>query len=430
MRAACFRIKPILIILTTVFLLCSCGKADKAQGTEYVNEDIENEDTSSDENIKEEEQSNDKSYEELIGNMEIPVTAFCYISSFSESKAADVNDPGTFWRILCYYARMEMEKDKVTGDRGLVEKYYDAESGEMLVLSEESVRDAVNVMMPTVSEYPAFPDSTYVRYYKKDGDYYLPCVELDAILSRMTNIKINDDGTASVVLEWLWGSEDSDIYEAYQLDLVKNESINPDSPEPYPYCIKSIRLMDPAEYMTQKKLTEMWHQSYLEAININSHVAACAETCRFGFIYLDGDEVPELLIDFGVDGYGTEIHSFQYYGVAYYPFSGNSLFYCEREGIIYDAFDKQGTDVGELAYLDEEGFRYYRQNIQNGDNPDGAGTDYFEWNDGEMSEVAYRQIVKEIDYENVKKWDPYSEDMKGNSYTLSEIREYLTQGGR
>ena len=78
----------------------------------------------------------------------------------------------------------------------------------------------------------------------------------------------------------------------------------------------------------------------------------------------------------------------------------------------------------------EEGFRYYRQNIQNSDNPDGAGTDYFEWNDGEMSEVAYRQIVKEIDYENVKKWDPYSEDMKGNSYTLSEIREYLTQGGR
>lgn len=59
----------------------------------------------------------------------------------------------------------------------------------------------------------------------------------------MTIDSIND-GTATVVVEWFWDSNDSDVIETYQIELLKNDQINYNSVEPYPYYIESIKRIE------------------------------------------------------------------------------------------------------------------------------------------------------------------------------------------
>ena len=210
---------------------------------------LTNEWISKKEEIKNKSLNNDD-LEQYLNNMEIPVDIYTYFHHYSDTKKVDINDPYTFWMMLSFYATMQMADDLITSGSKLAERYKDKEQGEMLILSEEEVRDVVNAMMPGITHYPDFPDVKYEKPYKKDGDYYLPLIDLDTEATRMTDIKINDDGTATATVE-AFTYYTGEIYETYQINLVKNDKMNLNSPEPYPYCIESIKVASSDQIETE-----------------------------------------------------------------------------------------------------------------------------------------------------------------------------------
>ena len=216
---------------------------------------------------------NEQDAELYLKNMKIPVEIYTFFTHYpdifyySDSKEMDINNPNTFWMMLSVYATMEMDDELITSGSKLAERYRDNEQGEMLVLSEEEVQDAVNSMMPGITEFPDFPNVEYEKPYKKDGNYYLPLIDLDTEATRMTDIKINDDGTATAIVEaftYLTG----EIYETYQISLIRNDNINLNSSEPYPYCIESIKvaLLDEDKGKDGRKITTEDNTAYLDVL--------------------------------------------------------------------------------------------------------------------------------------------------------------------
>ena len=193
----------------------------------------------------------DNDLEQYLNNMEIPVDIYTYFHHYSDTKKVDINDPYTFWMMLSFYATMQMDDEMYPSGSRLAERYLDDKYGQMLILSKEEVRDAVNAMMPGITEYPDYPNSQYLHYYEKDGNYYFPLIDLDTESARMTNIKVNDDGTATATAE-AFTYYTGEIYETYQISLEKNDNININSPEPYPYCIKSISVFGSQDNTTQE----------------------------------------------------------------------------------------------------------------------------------------------------------------------------------
>lgn len=198
---------------------------------------------------------NDDVLKQYANNMELPVEIYTFFHHFSDSKEVNVNDPYTFWMMLSFYATMQMDDEMYPGGSRLAERYLDDEYGQMLILSEEEVRDAVNAMMPGITEYPPFPDIKYEKPYKKDGNYYFSLIDLDAgQAARMTDIEVNDDGTATAIVE-VYSHSYSDnvdyVLETYHLSLTRNDKIDLDSPEPYPFCIKSIKAARPEQIETE-----------------------------------------------------------------------------------------------------------------------------------------------------------------------------------
>lgn len=193
----------------------------------------------------------DEALEQYLYNMEIPVEIYTFFYHFSDSKEVNVNDPYTFWMMLSIYATMQMDDEMYPSGSRLAERYRDEKYGQMLILSEEEVRDAVNAMMPGITEYPPFPDIEYEKPYKKDGNYYFSLIDLDAVqAARMIDIEINDDGTATAIVEAYshsYSGNYDNVLETYQLNLTRNDKINLDSPEPYPFCIESIKAFDSSE---------------------------------------------------------------------------------------------------------------------------------------------------------------------------------------
>lgn len=193
--------------------------------------------------------------EQYLNNMKIPVDIYTYFHHYSDTQKVDINDPYTFWMMLSIYATMQMDDEMYPSGSRLAERYMDDKYGQMLILSEEEVRDAVNTMMPGITEYPPFPDIEYQKSYKKDGNYYFSLVDLDAgQATRMIDIEINDDGTATAIAEAYSHSYSENVdyvLETYQLNLIRNDKINLESPEPYPFCIESIKVALPEQIETE-----------------------------------------------------------------------------------------------------------------------------------------------------------------------------------
>ena len=217
---------------------------------------------------------NNGDLDKYANNMEIPVDIYTYFHHYSDTKKVDINDPYTFWMMLSFYATMQMDDDLITSGSKLAERYKDKDQGEMLILSEEEVRDVVNAMMPGITQYPDFPDVKYEKPYKKDGDYYLPLIDLDTEATRMTDIKINDDGTATATVE-AFTYYTGEIYETYQVNLVKNDKMNLNSPEPYPYCIESISVFNSQDKTTQEVIDQT--ESSSDEEEVTPKVVSCWE---------------------------------------------------------------------------------------------------------------------------------------------------------
>ena len=249
-------VRIMLLLITGLLALSACGMSSyKEAGNEAYIEDsgqAESEDDDAGEAIRDDSDDPEK----YTRNMSYPVEIYTFFHHFSDSKEVNINDPNIFWMMLSVYATMETDDKLIINGGKLAESFLDDDYGEMLILSEEDVRDAVNAMMPGITEYPAFPDIEGPKPYKQDGYYYFPLIDLDSTQAAiMTDIEINDDGTATAIAEAYSHSYSENVdyvLETYQVNLIRNDKINLNSPKPYPFSIESISVIGPQELEENK----------------------------------------------------------------------------------------------------------------------------------------------------------------------------------
>ena len=176
----------------------------------------------------------------------------------------------------------------------------------------------------------------------------------------------------------------------------------------------------------QKKEDEGWKQAYTDYIDADSNLLASPEWCTCGLIYLDSDDIPELIIEYGSEAEGTKIVSFKKGKITEYQFSRTGgIRYIEREGAVYNSVGHAGTMEDQLALLDGNGFHDLGHGFRYDESQTYSNYTYFNWNGVEISEEEYYANIDGFDLTRSKQWNSYSEELRDNNYTPYEVRELL-----
>ena len=171
---------------------------------------------------------------------------------------------------------------------------------------------------------------------------------------------------------------------------------------------------------------DAWKQAYVDFIEADPDIAFNPEWCTCGLIYLDKDEIPELIIEYSNEADGTGVVSFKNGGTTSYRFSRTGgIQYIEREGLVYNAVGVQGTFVDEFVLLDTSGFHDYGHGYRYGESQDFTNFTHFNWNDKEVSEEEYNSNLAMFDSARSSSWNTYSEEYHNNNYKPYEMCEYL-----
>ena len=145
-------------------------------------------------------------------------------------------------------------------------------------------------------------------------------------------------------------------------------------------------------------------------------------------IYLNNDDIPDLICDFKDTTSATFIISFrddQLDSIIFYRSGG--IQYYEREGLIYNSCNSEEGIFDELACLGDEGFQDLGKGFRYNDSHKSPEHAQFYWNDEEVSEEEYNNMINKIDPQKSKKWNTYSEEFKNNNYSRDEILQYLRE---
>ena len=171
---------------------------------------------------------------------------------------------------------------------------------------------------------------------------------------------------------------------------------------------------------------DTWKKSYIDYIETDPDVIYATDSCTCGLIYLDNDDVPELIIDFGIEAYGTRIVSCKNDELVSYQFSRTGgIKYYEREGLVYNSIGVVGTMFDEFAFLDSEGFHDQGRGYRYDESQMGSNYTYFNWNGEEVSENEYYKNLDAFDDTRAQSWNSYSDEFKNNNYRPDEMRAYL-----
>lgn len=171
---------------------------------------------------------------------------------------------------------------------------------------------------------------------------------------------------------------------------------------------------------------EAWRQSYIDYIETDPNIAINPEWCTCGLIYVDNNEIPELIIEYSNEADGTGIVSFKNGETTSYRFSRTGgIRYIEREGLVYNSIGVMGAFVDEIVFLDSEGFHDYGHGHRYGESQDFTNFTHFVWNDEEVSEEEYMGNIDKYDNVQLKNWNSYSGDFQSNNYRPIEMCEYL-----
>lgn len=171
---------------------------------------------------------------------------------------------------------------------------------------------------------------------------------------------------------------------------------------------------------------DTWKKSYIDYIETDPDVIYDTDWCTCGLIYLDNDDVPELIIDFGIEAYGTRIVSCKNDELVSYQFSRTGgIKYYEREGLVYNSVGVAGTMFDEFAFLDSEGFHDQGRGYRYDESQMGSNYTYFNWNGEDVSEKEYYKCLDAFDDTRAQSWNSYSDEFKNNNYRPDEMREVL-----
>lgn len=171
---------------------------------------------------------------------------------------------------------------------------------------------------------------------------------------------------------------------------------------------------------------DSWKQRYIDFIETDIDITQSADRCTCGLIYLDNDEIPELIYDFGDNSCGTGIVSYKNGERDVHLFyRGGGIQYLEKEGLIYNSDNVQEGVYDELARLDEEGFHDLGRGFRYFESQKSSDHAQFYWNDEEVSEESYYANIDIFNNSRVKKWNSYSEEFKMNNYSPDEMIKFL-----
>ena len=171
---------------------------------------------------------------------------------------------------------------------------------------------------------------------------------------------------------------------------------------------------------------DTWKKSYIDYIETDPDVIYDTDWCTCGLIYLDNDDVPELIIDYGIEAHGTRIVSCKNDESVSYQFSRTGgIKYYEREGLVYNSIGVVGTMFDEFAFLDSEGFHDQGRGYRYDESQMGSNYTYFNWNGEEVSENEYYKNLDAFDDTRAQSWNSYSDEFKNNNYRPDEMRAYL-----
>ena len=170
-----------------------------------------------------------------------------------------------------------------------------------------------------------------------------------------------------------------------------------------------------------------WKQAYVEYIKNDPNIAFNQDSCTCGLVFIDGDDIPELIIEYSNEADGTGILSIKNGGIVSYRFSRTGgIRYIEREGQIYNSIGHQGLMEDELALLDDSGFHDQGHGYRYDESQEYTNYTEFNWNGKDISENEYYANIDQFDVARAKEWNSYADTMKNNNYTPSEICSYLS----
>lgn len=170
-----------------------------------------------------------------------------------------------------------------------------------------------------------------------------------------------------------------------------------------------------------------WKQAYVDYIKNDPDIAFNPDWCTCGLILIDGDDVPELIIEYSNEADGTGILSIKNGEIVSYRFSRiGGIRYIEQEGQIYNSIGHQGLMEDELALLDDSGFHDQGHGYRYDESQEYTNYTEFNWNGKDISENEYYANIDQFDVARAKEWNSYADTMKNNNYTPSEICSYLS----
>lgn len=137
-----------------------------------------------------------------------------------------------------------------------------------------------------------------------------------------------------------------------------------------------------------------WKDAYLQFIQSDKY--AEDDLATYGYIYLDFDHIPEIVIDYGTMADGTRIISYQNGKVVDVLLNGkNGCSYIEKKGVIYNDYSHMGVGSDTIYSLTEDGFTILGEGKKVA--IDEYSTKYnYEWGGHKVSEELYYKNIDEI----------------------------------
>ena len=235
----------------------------------------------------------------------------------------------------------------------------------------------------------------------------------------------NEDHTVDAVYRYDGWEESRD----YKMHMSINENYDKANDNfTYYYTIERVEEINSENTDSNESENDSWKQSYIDFIEMDQDITREADRCTFGLIYLNNDDIPDLICDFKDTTSATFIISFrddQLDSIIFYRSGG--IQYYEREGLIYNSCNSEEGIFDELAYLGDEGFQDLGKGFRYNDSHKSPEHAQFYWNDEEVSEEEYNNMINKIDPQKSKKWNTYSEEFKNNNYSRDEILQYLRE---
>lgn len=187
---------------------------------------------------------------------------------------------------------------------------------------------------------------------------------------------------------------------------------------------------EPAAPATDPEVPEsVWKNAYAEYISNDPDIDYSSDWCFCGLIYIDDDDVPELIIEYGVEALGTRVVSYKNgETISEVFFRIGGFHYMERKGLIHNAVGLQGWMMDDFASLDNEGFHNLGMGSRFGEAMDYIHFDKFQWNGEDVSEEEFNSSVAGLfDDDQSKGWNTYNNESQDVIYTPSSMLDYLLE---